>query len=145
MQKSLSGDKMAAMARARLIRPAPAGFFESCCMVEGKMDKTYSVCKVCEIQIKYFGNTKNLRSHISRYHPELTEKRGPVPDASQRTTDQAVQLPPNSERAKRITKSIARLILVTDNAANMVGNDGQHCRVIDYKRYTSDLERRTLR
>ena len=49
------------MTRARLLRPAPAslkaaiwqhfGFYE----VGGKMDKTYTVCKVCGIQIKYFG------------------------------------------------------------------------------------------
>ena len=130
MQKSLSSDKLAAMASARPIQSAPAslkaaiwqhfGFYE----VEGKMDKTYTVCKVCGIQIKYFRNTKNLRSHISRYHPELTEKREPVPDNSQRTIDQAVQLPPNSERAKRITKSIARFIAMNLRPYSVVENIG---------------------
>lgn len=53
MQKGLSGDKMAARASARPIGPASLkaafGFYE----VEGKMDKNYTVCKVCGIQIKY--------------------------------------------------------------------------------------------
>lgn len=72
--------KMAAMASDKPIRPAPAslkaavwqhfGFYE----VEGKMDKTYTVCKVCGSKIKYFGNTTNLRNHIDRFHAELGEK-----------------------------------------------------------------------
>ena len=91
------------MASSNAIRPAPGtlkaavwqhfGFYE----VEGKLDKTYTVCKVCGTKIKYFGNTTNLRNHISRYHSELEEKR-PVPEGSQRTIEQALaQLPPNSD------------------------------------------------
>ena len=78
LHPKFSGDKMAAS--DKLIWPAPAslkaaiwqhfGFYE----VDGKMDKTYAVCKVCRSQIKYFGNTTNLRNHISRYHSELVEK-----------------------------------------------------------------------
>ena len=100
-----SGDKM--VASDKLIRPAPAslkaaiwqhfGFYE----FDGKMDKTYAVCKMCRSQIKYFRNTANLRNHISRYHSEFGEKR-PIPDGSQRTIEQAVaQLPPNSDRDNR--------------------------------------------
>ena len=78
LHPKFSGDKMAVS--DKLIRPAPAslkaaiwqhfGFYE----VDGKMDKTYAVCKVCRSQIKYFGNTTNLRNHISRYHSELGGK-----------------------------------------------------------------------
>ena len=66
---------------------------------------------MCGTKLKYFGNTANLRNHLARYHPELGEKQRPVADASQRTMEQAVaQLQLNSERAKRITKSIAGFI-----------------------------------
>ena len=51
------------MASSNAIRPAPGtlkaavwqhfGFYE----VEGKLDKTYTVCKVCGTKIKYFGVT----------------------------------------------------------------------------------------
>ena len=56
LHSKFSGDNMAAS--DKLIRPAPAslkaaiwqhfGFYE----VDGKMDKTYAVCKVCRSQIK---------------------------------------------------------------------------------------------
>ena len=53
----------------------PFGFYE----VEGMMDKTYTVCMVCRSGINYFGNTTNLRNHISGYHSELGEKRSLMP------------------------------------------------------------------
>ena len=63
------------------------------------------------VELKYFGSTTNLRNYLARYHPELGEKQLPVADASQRTIRQVVaQLLPNSERVKRITKSIASLL-----------------------------------
>ena len=66
-----------------------------------------------------------MHSHISRYHPELGGKKGPVPDGSQRTIEQAVvQLPPNSERAKRMTKSIARFIALDFRPYPVVENVG---------------------
>ena len=110
------------------LRPAPAslkapvwqhfGFYE----VDGKLDKTYTVCKECRSLIKYFGNTTNLRNHILRFHSELGEKQ-PGPDGSQRTIKQAVaQLPPNSERAKRITKSIAQFIAMDLRPYSVVEN-----------------------
>ena len=122
---------MAAMESPRRIRPAPAslkaaiwqhfGFYE----IDGKMDKTYTICKVCRSKIKYFGNTTNLHSHISRHHSELGGKKAPIPDSSQMTIEQAlVQLPPNSERAKRITKSIARFIAVDLRPYSVVENVG---------------------
>ncbi|KAK0145706.1 Zinc finger BED domain-containing protein 1 [Merluccius polli] len=120
------------MASSSAIRPAPGtlkaavwqhfGFYE----VKGKLDKTYTVCKVCGTKIKYFGNTTNLRNHISRYHTELEEKR-PVPEGSgsQRTIEQALaQLPPNSDRAKRITKSIGKFIAMDLRPYSVVENEG---------------------
>ena len=122
------------MESPRPIRPAPAslktavwqhfGFYEN----NGKLDKTYTICKVCRSQIKYFGNTTNLYNHISRRHPELGGKKGPVPDgrpSSQMTIEQALgQLPPNSERAQRITKSIAKFIAVDLRPYSVVENMG---------------------
>jgi len=96
------------------------GFYE----VDGKMDKTYTMWKVCRSQIKYFRNTTNLRNHISRYHSELGKK-WPIPRCSQRTIEQAVaQLPPNSDRAKRITKSIAKFIAMDLRPYSVVKNEG---------------------
>ena len=102
---------MAAMASAKPIRPAPTSlkatvwqhfeFHEA----DGRIDKTFIVCKVCGTQLKYFSNTASLRNHLARYHPELGEKQRPVADASQRVMEQAVaQLQPNSERVTRVTK-----------------------------------------
>ena len=125
---------MSAMESPRPIRPAPAslktavwqhfGFYEN----NGKLDKNYTICKVCRSQIKYFGNTTNLYNHISRHHPELGGKKGPVPDgrpSSQMTIEQALgQLPPNSERAQWITKSIAKFIAVDLRPYSVVENMG---------------------
>ena len=114
---SLTGDKMAAMASTKPIRPASTSLKATVWQhfqfheVEGRIDKTYTVCKVCGTQLKYFGNTTNFRNHLARYHPELGEKQRSVADASQRMIEQVVaQLQPNSERITQITKSIASFI-----------------------------------
>ncbi|KAK0146719.1 Zinc finger BED domain-containing protein 1 [Merluccius polli] len=70
--------------------------------VEGKRDleKSHTVCKLCLTKIKYFGNTTNMRNHISRFHPELEERQPVVVAANQRTIEQLTKLSPDSERAK---------------------------------------------
>lgn len=52
------------------------GFYE----VEGEkeLDKSHTICKLCRTKLKYFGNTTNIRSHITRFHPE-EEKHSAVP------------------------------------------------------------------
>uniref|UniRef100_A0A8C4S0T5 HAT C-terminal dimerisation domain-containing protein n=1 Tax=Erpetoichthys calabaricus TaxID=27687 RepID=A0A8C4S0T5_ERPCA len=94
------------------IQPAPSsfkadvwahfGFYN----IDGKkeIDKTH---------VKYFGNTTNLRTHMARHHPEDANEVQPkvrnIP-GDQRTLHQCCKLPTNSERAKKITQSIACFI-----------------------------------
>ena len=86
MEKSLSGDKMPAVASARLLRPAPAllkatiwqhfGFYE----VEGKMDKTYTVCQLWRTRafgawcIRWSRGSKYLLADISQQYQRCTMK-----------------------------------------------------------------------
>ena len=75
---------MAAMTSTKPIRPALTSlkanvwqhfeFHED----DGRIDKPYTVCKVCGTQLKHFSNTINLRNHLVHYHPELGEKQRPV-------------------------------------------------------------------
>ena len=122
---------MAAMASTKPVRPAPASLKATVWQhfefneVEGRLDKTYTVCKVHGTQFKYFGNSTNLRKHLARHHQELGESQRPVADASQRAIEQAVaQLRPNSKRAKRITKSIASFIALDLRPYLVVENVG---------------------
>lgn len=100
------------------------GFYE----VTGKheLDKTHAVCKVCHTKIKYFGNTTNLRNHVSRFHQELASA------ASKKTADPAQPrieetlstLPPNSERGKRITQAVSAFIAKDLRPYSVVENIG---------------------
>ena len=122
----LSSDKMAATASTKPIRPAPTSLKATVWQhfefheVKGWIDKTYTVCKLCGAQLKYFDNTTHLKNHLKWYHSELGEKQRPVADASQRRA----QLPPNSERAKRITKSIASFTVLDLRPYSVVENVG---------------------
>ena len=92
----LSGDRMAAMASTKPIRPEPTcklmyGSISSSMKSRGELTRT-TVCKVRGTQ--HFSNMTNLRNHLAQYHPELGEKLWPVEDASQRTIR---QLQPNWE------------------------------------------------
>ena len=117
----------------KTIRPAPSGFKASVWQhfgfyeVEGKkeLDKTHTVCKLCKATLKYCGNTTNIRNHILRWHPELEEKpENPVVAANQTTIPNTMaKLPMHSQRAKRITKSIAAFIAKDLRPYSVVEND----------------------
>lgn len=102
------------------LRPAPSkvkstvwllfGFCED----KGVVDKSHTVCKVCVTKFKYFGNATNTKKHIMQFHTEL-EKLISVPIVftagfTQRTLEQVAKLPLNSEKATRITRSVAGFI-----------------------------------
>ena len=88
----------------------------------GKLDYTYTVCKLCKVQRKYCGNTSNMREHIVRWHPELLMEGGnkenpfvagePRSSFSNQTTITGTlpKLHSSSQRATRITKSIGLFI-----------------------------------
>ena len=60
-----------------------------------------------------------------RDHTELGEKQRPVADASQTMIEQAVaQLQPKSQRAKRLTKSIASFIALDVRRYSVVEDVG---------------------
>src|SRR4029434_5252639 len=92
----------------------------------------YAICKECHMKIKYCGNTTNLRAHLTRYHLELAapeEVKRPkvvVLSPNQRTLDQTkmIKLPPNSERAKKITEAIAYFISKDVQPYSVVENEG---------------------
>ena len=35
-----------------------------------ELDKSLAVCKLCHTNVKYSGNTTNLRAHLKRHHPD---------------------------------------------------------------------------
>ena len=122
---------MAAMASTKPIRPAPTSLKATVWQhfefheVKWRIDKTYTVCKVCGTQLKYLSYTTNLGNHLARYHPELGVKQRPIANASQGTIKQAVaQLQQNSEKAKWFTKSIANFIALDLKLYSVVENVG---------------------
>ncbi len=95
---------------------------------KGVVDKSHTVCKVCGAKFKYFGNTTNMKKHITRFHSAL-EKRPSVPIVhtagfTQRTLEQVAKLPPNSEKAKQITRSVAGFIAKDLRPYSVVDNQG---------------------
>ncbi|XP_039661199.1 E3 SUMO-protein ligase ZBED1-like [Perca fluviatilis] len=99
------------------------GFYE----VDGKLDKTYAVCKTCHTKIKHVGNTTNFTNHVDRWHPELASTTTTQKvDTSQPRIDESLvsMLPHNSERAKRITRSVACFIAKDLRPYSVVENAG---------------------
>ena len=105
----LSGNKMAAIASTKPARPAPTSLKLYGSILSSM--KTYTVCKGSGTQLKFFGNTTNLRNHLSW----------------ERSSD-LLQVPArwrsNSERAKRITKSISSFIALDLRLYSSVENVG---------------------
>ena len=98
------------------------GFYE----VNGKLDKTFAVCKTCHTKIKHVGNTTNFTNHVDRWHPELASITTQKVDTSQPRIDESLvsTLPHNSERAKRITRSVACFIAKDLRPYSVVENAG---------------------
>ena len=92
------------------------------------LDMTHTVCKLCKTKTKYFGSTTNARAHITRHHPELSNTEQSQPPAADQHTPQCfTKLPANSERAKKITRSIACFIAKDLRPYSVVENEGFVC------------------
>ncbi|XP_049416948.1 E3 SUMO-protein ligase ZBED1-like [Epinephelus fuscoguttatus] len=93
-----------------------------------ELDMTHTVCRHCKTKIKHFGNTTNARAHIMRHHPEIkdTEQSQP-PAVDQRTLQCFTKLSASSERAKKITRSIACFIAKDLRPYSVVENEGFIC------------------
>ena len=89
---------------------------------------THTVCKLCKTKTKYFGSTTNARAHVTRHHPELSDtEQSQPPAADQRTLHCFTKLPANSERGKKITRSIACFIAKDLRPYSVVENEGFVC------------------
>lgn len=133
-------DKINMAASEKEIRNAPSAFKSSVWTFFGffnkegttEMDMRHGICKECRMQIKYSGNTTNMRAHLTRHHPELAlaedgkANAKPAPPKNQPTLDtlSLTKLPPNSERAKKITQAIAYFMCKDLRPYNVVENEG---------------------
>ncbi|KAI4797684.1 hypothetical protein KUCAC02_024924 [Chaenocephalus aceratus] len=98
------------------------------------LDKTMAVCKLCHTNMKYSGNTTNLRSHLQRHHPDkvmLTQelkKLRPRCDPKQTVLDSdggcSHKFPSTSPRSQKITESIAYFICQDLRPYSVVENIG---------------------
>ncbi|KAL2102146.1 hypothetical protein ACEWY4_001314 [Coilia grayii] len=85
------------------------------------LDKSKAICKLCKLEVKYCGNTTNLRNHLLRHHPELTSKpSGP----QQMKLKETLQLPANSARSIKITEAIAGFVCKDMRPYSVVENEG---------------------
>ncbi|KAJ4940609.1 hypothetical protein JOQ06_026906 [Pogonophryne albipinna] len=98
------------------------------------LDKIMAVCKLCHTNVKYSGNTTNLRTHLQRHHPDkvmLTEelkKLRPRRDPKQTMLDSdggcSHKFPSTSPRSQKITESIAYFICQDLRPYSVVENIG---------------------
>ncbi|KAK0131409.1 Zinc finger BED domain-containing protein 1 [Merluccius polli] len=139
-----------ATVKEKTIQPAPSSLkasvwehFGFYCL-EGKpdLDKENAICKVCRTKVKHYGNTTNMRAHMSHHHPEMKIKDGEKLEtvtlpANQQTLFQCTKLPPNTARAKKITRSIAYFISKDLRPYSTIENEGfQHMLHTIEPRYT---------
>ncbi|XP_048020934.1 E3 SUMO-protein ligase ZBED1-like [Megalobrama amblycephala] len=89
---------------------------------ENELDKSKAICKACQMEVKYCGNTTNLRNHMMRHHQDIISK--PATGPQQMTLKQTLQLPTNSERSVKITEAIAGFICKDMRPYSVVENVG---------------------
>ena len=98
--------------------------------VDGKLDKTHAVCKICGAKIKNHGNTTNVKNHVLRFHREVFASTTTTvvvtsshcqPNIKEALT---ATLPSNSVRAKKITRSVACFIAMDLRPYSVVENAG---------------------
>ncbi|KAL2079757.1 hypothetical protein ACEWY4_011180 [Coilia grayii] len=89
-----------------------------------ELDKTKAICKLCQIEVKYSGNTTNLRNHLSRHHPDVALAK--TSGANQTALEKAfgVKLPSNSPRALSITEAVGIFISKDIRPYSVVENAG---------------------
>ncbi|XP_034047686.1 zinc finger BED domain-containing protein 1-like [Thalassophryne amazonica] len=86
-----------------------------------ELDRTKAVCELCQIEVKYSGNTTNLRNHLSRHHADTAK-----PVANQTALEKAfgVQFPSNYKRALSITEGLGIFISKDLRPYSVVENAG---------------------
>lgn len=86
------------------------------------LDKTNAVCKLCQIEVKYFGNTTNLNKHLQRHHPGIKPSTGQT--GQQMKLKESLTLPANSARSHSITMAIAEFVCKDMRPYSVVENEG---------------------
>lgn len=96
--------------------------------VPGKTElgMTKAVCKLCHRPVSYCGNTTNMTAHLVRHHPDININQHKRPAAAcQQTLDGSLsKLPSSSDKAKRITTSIAHFMCKDLRPYSVVENVG---------------------
>ncbi|KAL2079766.1 hypothetical protein ACEWY4_025510 [Coilia grayii] len=92
----------------------------------GTVDKSKVVCRICKAEVKYSGNTTNLRNHLTRHHPDVQLMLTSETDTRQQSIETAFKnkMPHNSPRAQNITESIALFICKDLRPYSVVENEG---------------------
>ncbi len=96
------------------------------------MDMTHAICKECHMEIKYSGNTMNMRAYLTCHHQvialadnsQANIKSAPPKNQPTLDTLSLTKLPSNSERAKKITQSIIYFMCKDLHPYNVVENEG---------------------
>lgn len=94
------------------------------------LDKTVAICKTCETEMKYTGNTTNMANHIKRRHSTdlvRSNRNANVTAGSESSCLPSIfqqKLPMNSKRAKEVTAAIANFICKDLRPYCVVENDG---------------------
>ncbi|KAK0141192.1 Zinc finger BED domain-containing protein 1 [Merluccius polli] len=92
-----------------------------------ELDKSKAICRLCKMEVKYFGNTTNLRNHLTRHHPDTQSAKTSDPNPKKQTQlEQAFgfKLASNSPRAQKITEAVATFICKDIRPYSVVENDG---------------------
>ncbi|XP_051973794.1 E3 SUMO-protein ligase ZBED1-like [Xyrauchen texanus] len=90
---------------------------------ENELDKSKAICKACQMEVKYCGNTTNLRNHMMRHHQDIILSK-PATGPQQMTLKKTLQLPTNSARSVKITEAIAGFICKDMRPYSVVENVG---------------------
>lgn len=88
-----------------------------------ELDKSKTICKICYMEVRYCGNTTNLRDHLTRHHPEQTQSALALRQTQLEKAFE-IKLAANSPRAQKITNAIATYICKDIQPYSAVENDG---------------------
>lgn len=88
------------------------------------LDKRKAICRACQMEVKYCGNTTNLRNHLMRHHPDLMSNSKPSTGPQQVKLKETLQLPANSARSCKITEVIAGFVCNDIRPHSVVENEG---------------------
>lgn len=89
-----------------------------------ELDKTNAICKLCQMQVKYSGNTTNLRHHLTRHHADRVSAK--MSGASQTALEKAfvVKFPSHSQRALSLTEAVGIFVSKDIRPYSVVENGG---------------------